>query len=163
MEDQNILDANQDTPRYARYGNFGERLVAYLIDAVILYVVNMAIGLVIGGGGIAAASAMEGDEAGAVALIGAMMGTFSILLIVNVAYFTYFESSAKQATFGKQAMGLVVTDMDGNRLTPLNALGRYLSKIISAIILMIGFIMQAFDAKGQALHDKIAGTLVYKK
>lgn len=163
MEDQNILDVNPETPSYSRYGNFGERLVAYLIDTVILYVVNMAIGLVIGGGGMAAAGAMEGDEAGAFAAIGAMMGAFSILLIINVAYFTYFESSEKQATFGKQVMGLVVTDMNGNRISPLNALGRYFSKIISAVILMIGYIMQAFDAKGQALHDKIAGTLVYKK
>lgn len=162
MENQNILDASPDTPSYARYGNFGERLVALLIDTIILYAVNMVIGLVVGGGGMAAMSAMDPEE-GVGPMIGAMMGTMFISLVINIAYYAYFESSEKQATFGKQAMGLVVTDMNGNRISLMNAVGRYFAKIISGIILFIGYIMQAFDAKGQALHDKIAGTMVYKK
>ena len=60
-------------------------------------------------------------------------------------------------------MGLVVTDMNGQRITLLNAIGRYFSKIPSALILMIGYFMQPFTEKKQALHDMIAGTLVYKK
>jgi uncharacterized RDD family membrane protein YckC len=103
------------------------------------------------------------EESGAMALMGMGMTALLVSLLLNVAYYAYFESSEKQATFGKQAMGLVVTDLDGNRISLLNAVGRYFSKIISAVILMIGYIMQAFDSKGQALHDKIAGTLVYKK
>ena len=61
------------------------------------------------------------------------------------------------------ALGIQVTDLEGNRISFGKALGRNLAKIISALIFYIGFIMAAFTAKKQALHDMIAGTLVVKK
>ena len=73
------------------------------------------------------------------------------------------ESSSNQATVGKMALGIQVTDLEGNRISFGKALGRNLAKIISALIFYIGFIMAAFTAKKQALHDMIAGTLVVKK
>jgi uncharacterized RDD family membrane protein YckC len=73
------------------------------------------------------------------------------------------ESSARQATLGKMALGIVVTDLDGNRIGFGRATGRYFAKILSALILLIGFIMAAFTQKKQGLHDIIAGTLVVKK
>jgi hypothetical protein len=57
----------------------------------------------------------------------------------------------------------VVTDLDGNRIGFGRATGRYFAKILSALILLIGFIMAAFTQKKQGLHDIIAGTLVVKK
>ena len=83
-------------------------------------------------------------------------------VIIQLLYFTYFESSLKQATIGKQLMNMKVVDKNGDRLTPAGALIRSLSKFISALILMIGYIMAAFDARKQSLHDKIAGTFVVK-
>ncbi|MBL0286160.1 MAG: RDD family protein [Bacteroidetes bacterium] len=77
-------------------------------------------------------------------------------------YFTYFESSLKQATIGKQLMNMKVVDKNGFRLTPANALIRNLSKIHFCFILFIGYLMAAFDAQKQSLHDKIAGTFVVK-
>ena len=77
-------------------------------------------------------------------------------------YFALLESSAKQGTLGKMALGIRVTDLDGNRISFGRATGRYFAKFISAIILYIGFIMAAFTAKKQALHDIIASTLVIK-
>jgi uncharacterized RDD family membrane protein YckC len=70
------------------------------------------------------------------------------------------ESSSRQATVGKIALGLRVTDLNGERITFLRATGRYFGKIISGMILYIGFIMAAFTEKRQALHDLMAECLV---
>jgi uncharacterized RDD family membrane protein YckC len=73
------------------------------------------------------------------------------------------ESSSRQATLGKMALGIVVTDMDGKRISFGRAVGRNLGKIISQIILFIGFLMVAFTQKKQGLHDIIANCLVVVK
>ena len=70
------------------------------------------------------------------------------------------EASSKKATLGKMALGLIVTDVNGVRLSFGRASGRYFGKILSGLILNIGFIMAAFTEKKQALHDILAGTLV---
>jgi len=72
------------------------------------------------------------------------------------------SATERGATVGKMAMGLRVVSDQGQRLIFLNATGRYFAKIISAIILCIGFIMIAFTDRKRGLHDMIAGTLVIK-
>ena len=74
-------------------------------------------------------------------------------------YEAVMESSSRQATLGKMAMGLKVTDEQGRRISFARATGRYFSKIISSFFL-IGYIMVGFTARKQGLHDMIAGTLV---
>ena len=73
------------------------------------------------------------------------------------------ESSKLQGTVGKIALGIEVTDLDGNQISFGKANGRYFCKIISTIILMIGYIMVAFTEKKQGLHDMMAGCLVVNK
>jgi uncharacterized RDD family membrane protein YckC len=73
------------------------------------------------------------------------------------------ESSVKQATLGKLAIGIIVTDLQGSRITFGRATGRYFGKILSSLILSIGYIMAGFTEKKQALHDMIAGCLVVMK
>ena len=75
-------------------------------------------------------------------------------------YFALQESGAHQATIGKRMMGLRVFDMNGQRISFGRASGRYFAKILSALILLIGFVMIAFTARKQGLHDMIAGTVV---
>ena len=67
-----------------------------------------------------------------------------------------------QATLGKKAMGLIVTNEHGARIGFGRATGRYFGKILSALILLVGYIMAAFTERKQALHDMIASTLVLK-
>jgi uncharacterized RDD family membrane protein YckC len=86
-----------------------------------------------------------------------------INIIIGWLYAAAMESSDRQATLGKMAVGIKVTDMNGERISFGKATSRHFAKIISAIILLIGYIMAAFDAKKQALHDKMAGTLVLNK
>jgi hypothetical protein len=90
-------------------------------------------------------------------VIGSLVVTFVPLL-----YWPVLESSRWQATLGKKIMGLEVTDLDGNRLGFLRALLRSLAKIISSIPFGLGFLMAAFTARKQALHDIIVKTLVVR-
>ena len=87
-------------------------------------------------------------------------GPGAVSLIVNWIYFAWQESSVRQATIGKLAVGVKVCTENGGRLTFANATGRYFAKILSAIVLLIGFLMVAFDKKKQGLHDKLAKTFV---
>ena len=77
-------------------------------------------------------------------------------------YFTLCESSTWQATLGKRMLSLRVTDLHGRRIGFGQANGRYWSKIISGLLLFMGFLMVGFDRKKQGLHDKLAGTLVVR-
>ena len=74
------------------------------------------------------------------------------------------ESEAEyQATLGKMACGIIVQDAQGQQISFLNAFGRFFAKILSALILCIGFIMVAFSKEKQSLHDMIASTYVVYK
>ncbi|WP_216820638.1 RDD family protein, partial [Cnuella takakiae] len=80
--------------------------------------------------------------------------------LVGWLYYAVMESGPNQATLGKKALGLKVTNMNGGPITFGQATGRYFGKILSAIILLIGYLMMLWDNKKQTLHDKLAGTLV---
>jgi uncharacterized RDD family membrane protein YckC len=84
---------------------------------------------------------------------------FFLGLVIPWLYDALMLSSETQATLGKMALGITVTDMDGRRLTFGRATGRHFAKILSALLLCIGFVMAAFTAKKQALHDMLAGTV----
>jgi uncharacterized RDD family membrane protein YckC len=73
------------------------------------------------------------------------------------------ESGKQQATVGKMALGLKVTDLNGQRISLGRATGRHFGKWVSTIILFFGYFMMLWDEKNQTLHDKMAGTLVVKK
>lgn len=143
-----------------RYGGFWLRLVAAIIDGIILQVSLFIIGLIVGifvgiFMGVAGSSTEE------VQLVSMSIG-YGIGIIGQWLYFTIFEISGWQATPGKKVLGLKVTDMEGQQIGFGQANIRYWSKIISALILLIGFIMIAFTEKKQGLHDIFAKTLVIK-
>ena len=78
-------------------------------------------------------------------------------------YFSLQESGPKMATIGKRALGIQVTSLDGSRISFGRATIRNLCQYFSTIFLMIGYLMVLWDDKNQALHDKMAGTLVVEK
>jgi uncharacterized RDD family membrane protein YckC len=100
-------------------------------------------------------------------MIATFMAAAGVLMLVStiiwVLYGTLMEASKYQATVGKMALGLIVTDTNGAKLDFSKSLVRNLSKLLSNFILLIGYIMAAFTEKKQGLHDIIAGTLVVKK
>jgi uncharacterized RDD family membrane protein YckC len=83
--------------------------------------------------------------------------------VITILYYSFMESSKYQATLGKMALGLKVTDENGNNLGFAKCVIRQIGKYVSSIILMIGYIMAGFTSKKQALHDIMAGALVVKK
>ena len=97
------------------------------------------------------------------ALISMMASLALLAFLIKLLYYSLMESSKHQATIGKLAVGIKVTDMDGDRLDFTKAMIRQLGKILSGFILFFGYIMAGLTAKKQALHDVIAGTLVVKK
>ena len=126
-------------PVVVAYAGFWKRLGAWVIDELIIWAVSCI-------------------------LIIVSLGFFYPFgIILGWLYFALMESSEKQATLGKMALGIVVTDMAGKRMSFGRATGRYFGKIISGLILLVGFIMIAFTEKKQGLHDMMANTLVVDK
>jgi uncharacterized RDD family membrane protein YckC len=134
------------------YAGFWSRFVALILDSIILGIISIIIGFVVGL--VLGVAGMGPESAGGV---GNLLG-----ILIGWLYYAYQESSPKQATIGKQAFGMKVTDLDGNPISFARATGRYFAKVLSGIILLIGYIMAAFTEKKQGLHDMIAGTLVVK-
>ena len=64
---------------------------------------------------------------------------------------------------GKRAKGIMVTDLNGNQISFGAANKRYWGKFLSALILMIGFMMAGLSKRKQALHDMLAETLIVRK
>ncbi len=85
------------------------------------------------------------------------------LTIFRWCYFAGMESSPLKATIGKLATGLYVTNTSGERITFGQATGRFFGKMISGLILYIGYIIAAFNSKKQAVHDLMSDCLVLKK
>lgn len=132
------------------YAGFWKRVAASLIDGIItaigVILVIIWFGIMFGGGTLKTATWER-------------MGSF-LGLIACWIYYALMESSSKQATLGKMALGIKVTDLNGNRIDFGRATGRYFGMCLSSIILCIGHIMVAFTQKKQGLHDIMAGCLV---
>jgi uncharacterized RDD family membrane protein YckC len=161
-----------------KYAGFWIRFVAYIIDKIILSIVEiilfvpvlLLIGIAIPF--VNDSPQVEHFTSVSYSVTNAYSGIetlgFSlfllILLFVTVGvewlYFALMQSSKKQATIGKAAVGIIVTDHNFNRISFGRATGRYFSKWISGLILDLGYIMAAFTRKKQALHDFIAETVV---
>ena len=152
------------------YAGFWLRLVAHLIDHIVLAVPMgiLFVFLILGTGISAALQGLHPGESPeeVIAAIGFGVIFFGagVLVVALWLYYALFESSAWQATPGKRVLGLFVTDLNGNRISFAQASGRFFAKMISGLIpFAIGYIMAGFTAKKQALHDIIAGCLVLRK
>lgn len=154
------------------YGGFWQRFAAYLIDgfitsaAILVLFIPVVIltGSVAGLGSLQHQRGGELDPAAAAALVTMLFSFAAIAILISWLYHAYLESGVKQATWGKSAMGLYVTDISGQRISFGRASGRFFSKIITGMIpLMIGYIMAAFTERRQALHDMIASTVVLNR
>lgn len=157
----------------SNYAGFWLRFVAIIIDGIIISilqsVVIMPIFAMLGFGfattsGFDFNNVSEEDVVGmAVAFIAAVSAIMTVSFVIQTLYFSLMESSKHQATVGKMALGLKVTDTNGDKLDFVKALLRQLGKIVSGMIFLIGYIMAGITDKKQALHDMIAGALVVKK
>lgn len=114
------------------------RLVALAIDWIILAVISGVVALVFS------------DE-----ILGIGTG-----FIVGVLYNGYFWTQNNGQTPGKSLMGIRVVKTNGQGLTILDAVIRYVGYYINTALLLIGWLWAIFDSKNQGFHDKLAGTMV---
>ena len=131
------------------YADFGSRFAALLVDGILIAILNnlfqYCLRYVIPRDGFS-------DQ----------MFPFLIGVVNNWLYEALQESSEAQATLGKRMLGIKLTDLDGRRLTFARATGRHFGKYLSVLTFFIGYLMQPFNERKQALHDMLAGCLVVK-
>ena len=153
------------------YAGFWLRFVAYVLDSLIIgfAVMVLFVPFFFLMGGVSILETLPRgrvervDPAQFMAFLTLALTLFALSSVAKWLYFAYLESGEKQATWGKQALGIYVTDLAGQRITFGRATGRFFGKIVSGLIpLGIGLIMAGFTERRQALHDMIASTLVLR-
>jgi len=143
------------------YAGFWRRAGAFVLDSLILslgcYAVLAIAFVALLSNGVGTDWNAENPPAW---VIGAYFAVVALYYLVAALYYSLQESSVHQASVGKRALGIKVTDMQGGRLTRGKALTRWFSATLSYLTLYIGFLMSAFTKRKQALHDVVATTLV---
>ena len=145
------------------YGGFFQRWISSIVDSLILMVIVFPISFVIGFAyGIVKVGMFGQGYVGDLSDILFRLAMQFLSFLVGLFYYALQESSDSRATPGKKMMGLAVVNLDGGKVTFGQAIGRYFGKLLSGVILGIGFLIQPFTEKRQALHDILASTLVVK-
>lgn len=133
---------------------FGARLVAQIIDGLIVgFVLSLIIIPIFGLG---AFTSMAGNPDAAGILAG--MAIFPMLLVGflgPVIYEIFMLSSSRQATFGKILMKIKVVDEHGQKLTLGAAAGRTIIKYLTVNFCFLLWLWPLFNKEEQALHDLI--------
>lgn len=130
-----IIDAGPLPAGEAIHAGFWRRAAAYILDYLILIIPIILLNII------------------------PFLGVI-LVIVGRWLYYALMESGPAQATLGKQAFGLKVTDDQGNPISFGRATGRFFGAAVSYIILWIGYFMAGFTERKQALHDMIAGTCV---
>lgn len=148
-------------PNSLNYAGFWIRFFAKMIDGIVLGITQWIIIIPFGMMVVSTSdfSQSQGPSAGFFALMGVQQ---LIGILIPAAYNTFFIGRFG-ATLGKMACQLRVVMPDGGQVSYPRALGRNFAEWISAIILLIGYIMAGFDAEKRALHDRICSTRVVRK
>jgi uncharacterized RDD family membrane protein YckC len=149
-----IAEGPAATPE-VEYAGFWRRLFAFAIDLSVTFLVFFTLAIIL--------PILMGPWLGVLA--GSVIFVLGLILwlIVTWLYWALMESSSKQGTVGKDLLGIVVTDAEGNRISFRKATVRHFGKVASALPVLAGFVMAGFTAKKQGLHDLITGSLVVMK
>lgn len=129
----------------AAYAGFWRRFAAYVVDYVVVFAGSAALVLIASVTGLLPDGAPQWS---------------AIVLAGYFLYCTLLESSSSQATLGKRALGLTVTNVRGERIGFARAAIRFAAKLLTLFTLCIGYLLIAVTPRRQALHDLIAGTVV---
>ena len=159
------------TAKSVEYAGFWRRFVAHIVDRLILGIPTaIAVLAFVIPSIVAVCETCCGESCNPhdivstiIAIIFGWIWLVFLILVLHLLYFVWFESSKYQATPGKMLLGIIVTDLNGQRISFVRSLGRNLGKIISHLIFNIGFIMAGVTLRKQALHDMLADCLVVVK
>jgi len=157
VPDRSVSAVAQLTPS-VRYAGFWIRVVASLMDFILIFIVLFPMRLLIG-----STTTILGEDwqlATTKILFMNRMARIGMGILLAWLYRAGMESSHFQGTLGKLAVQIKVTDLEGNRISFERATGRYLAKFLSLISLGVGYLMVGFTLEKQGLHDRLAGTRV---
>jgi uncharacterized RDD family membrane protein YckC len=146
------------TPVEVVYAGFVRRLAAFLLDELIIGAINFVLILVFAL--VFGLSSLGHDREPDPSQIALILLIYPVVFGVRLLYYSLQESSVHQATLGKRALGIKVTDLEGQRISWKHAAGRWFAAALSYLTMYIGFLMAAFTDRRQALHDMVASTLV---
>lgn len=132
------------------YGGFWLRLLAKIIDGIVLWIVGFIVQLPL-------AALMQGGTDS----LPYFLVSYVVSFAINLSYSTLLIGKYG-ATLGKMACGLRVVTATGGRVSYGLACGRYFGEILSSLILCIGYLMAAFDEEKRTLHDRICNTRVIR-
>lgn len=141
----------QYEPLSVEYADLLERVYALLVDGSIILLMGVVSFIVYFIGNSIAGSYTTSEFAGMAVIL---------VCVFSLLYFSYFESSERQATPGKQAAGIIVTNKQGQRISFMRAVARNLLKGLASVVSIIPI---ATSGKKQGVHDMIAGTVVVRK
>jgi uncharacterized RDD family membrane protein YckC len=147
-------------PGGRHYAGFWIRFVAIVIDGIILSIAGAIVGLPFGmySMGIPHDFPDVGPS-----FVGTMVLVRVIGLAIAIGYYAFFLTKYG-GTPGKLALGLRVISADGGPVSLGQAIARYFCYWLDTVILLIGFIIAAFDSEKRALHDMICSTrVIYKR
>jgi uncharacterized RDD family membrane protein YckC len=144
----------------ADYASVGSRIVAIVLDHLILVIFAAIIALPLGLRAALFSLPVRGPAGLMRGAVLAPLGALNFLLWL--LYFTYLESSSGQ-TLGKRIMGIKVVKESGEQLTPIDAFIRTIFRIVDGFVLyLIGFILVLVTEKKQRLGDMAVGSIVVK-
>jgi len=151
----------------SRYGGFWIRLLAHLIDHVILGAIAAPLFFILVLPAMLRVinEAERNREPSPELIVAIVSSVFIYIVLAFVGQWLYealLTSSSWQATLGKRVLQLKVTDEMGNRIGFGRATGRFFAKILSSMFFCIGFIMVGLTDRKRGLHDMLAATLVMK-
>jgi len=116
---------------------FWIRFAGLLIDNIIFGAVNFALGAALGA------------------------GAFPIAVAISAIYYTALEGSQRGQTVGKMAVGIrVISYADGGPIGYGRAFIRWLGRILSSIVILLGYFWMLWDRERQTWHDKLANSVV---
>jgi uncharacterized RDD family membrane protein YckC len=149
------------------YGGFWIRLVAHLLDHIILGAVAAPLFFIMAMPTILrVAHEAERNQEPSPEMIVSILSSVFLYVVVAFAgqwlYEAWLTSSSWQGTIGKRVLRLKVVDEAGNRISFGRATGRFFAKILSSMFFCIGFLMIAFTERKCGLHDMLAGTVVLR-
>ncbi|MFD1174116.1 RDD family protein [Oceanobacillus picturae] len=81
-------------------------------------------------------------------------------LFYSITFIIIFTASKFMGSPGKLACRIKVVNVDGSKISMLKSIGRFFSYVISALPLLIGFMIAGWNEEKKALHDMICKTRV---
>ena len=162
---QNNIYMTQANNTAIKYGSFTLRFTAAVIDLLVLVITNLLIFLGIS----AIMESVASDESMATMFYSEAFGEIELWFLIALVlmsciiswiYFAIMESSKYQGSLGKLTVGFMVTDLSFNHISFKKASYRFWGKLLSVLIVGMGFVFGLFNKRKQCLHDFVSSTVV---